>query len=674
MPSSLDVPSASRSKIPSATTPPSPGGDEAVAATGVADFRALPVRIGAFEVTAPLAQGGMGMVYLAHDLRLNRPVALKMLRGGAKPTELARLRAEAEAVAMLRHPNIVQIFEVGEEAGLPFLVLEYINGGSLHERLGGQPIPPREAARLLLLVTRAMGRAHEMGIIHRDLKPGNILLQQESGTGTRPPLHQVTPKVTDFGLAKVPGHPAQTQSGVLLGTLAYMAPEQAAGQTELYSPATDVHALGVILYEMLTGRPPYKGMEPMALLDRIRWDEPMAPSRCREGVPRDLEVICLKCLRKSASERYGDANALAEDLQHFLDGEPILARPVGTVEAVGKWVRRNPAKAALVGVSLVASLAFMVACTVTWRSATLTEYNARLKEALREAQEQRHRAESAEFLNLAENHLDAFQKSLNGNLEIAFSLSAYVQSLPEVSPGAFRVFAQSALARHDDLLALEWLPRVTAQQRPAFEAMAHREGFTHYQILEPEGQQDRFRPAVGKPDYFPVFYRVPPATPQTVLGVDHISLPDRRVAIQRACDTGQPTLTTATAVPVDQAERGGVRACVVYVPVYATGNQPQNVTERRQYLRGYAAISLDMRQMLRDAWKTVDRHHEIDVLVVDTTGGGQEVIYWERAGRPPNEPLPSRLREAMLARRQHWEQSFTVLGQTWRILCAAGPE
>jgi CHASE1-domain containing sensor protein len=632
----------------------------------------FPERIGEFILLRPLARGGMGMVYLAHDPRLKRLVALKMLRGGegAKPEELARLRAEAEAVARLRHPNIVQIYEIGQQDGLPFLVLEYINGGSLSQRLGGQPIPAIEAVRLLLSLSRAMGHAHQLGIIHRDLKPGNVLLQQDNADGLNPPLARMTPKITDFGLAKVPGHLGQTQSGMILGTLYYMAPEQAAGQPELYGPPMDVYALGVILYEMLTTRLPFNGTDPMAMLDRIRWQAPIPPSRCQPDIPRDLETICLKCLRKEPVERYATANELAEDLQRFLDGEPILARPISAPEAAWKWVRRFPARAALIAVSLLSVLTLLGACMAVWRSATLAEYNERLQKALNEAQEQRSRAEAAEFLNLAENHLDALQKSLSGNLEIAYSLSAYVQSLPAVSPSAFRQFAESAVVRHDDLLALEWLPRVTEKERPAFEALARLEGFPQYQIRELD-TQEQFQPAAPRAEYFPIFFRAPLAPHSKMAGMDHAALPPRRRAMQRACDTGQPAITGLVRYRTDKPEQEREGALVVYVPVYAPGTHPQTVEQRRQHLRGFAALFLDMRQMLRTAWKTVDRHQELDAFVADVTDGGQDVIYWERAGRPAEDKQPPpHLREKMLARSQHWEQSFTVLSRKWRILCA----
>ena len=306
--------------------------------------------IAGYEILGELGRGGMGVVYKARQVQLNRLVALKMILAGVhgSSVQLARFLAEAEAVAQLQHPNIVQIYEVGRHGDLPFFSRwNTSRGGSLDKQLKGTPLAPAEAARLVEPLARAMHAAHQHGIIHRDLKPGNILLQPTD-------RQTFSPKITDFGLAKrVEGGPELTESGAIMGTPSYMAPEQADGKSSAVGPATDVYALGAILYELVSGRPPFKGATPLDTVMQILSEEPAPPSRWNPKLPRDLETICLKCLQKEPHQRYVSALALAEDLARFQAGEPVLARPVSRVERGLKWVRRHPALATVYGMAFV---------------------------------------------------------------------------------------------------------------------------------------------------------------------------------------------------------------------------------------------------------------------------------------------------------------------------------
>jgi eukaryotic-like serine/threonine-protein kinase len=306
-----------------------------------------------YEILSVLGRGGMGVVYRARQTKLNRLVALKMILAGshARREELARFRGEAEAVALLQHPNIVQIYEVGEADGLPYLSLEYVDGGSLAKHAAKASLSPRAAAEMVQTLARAMHAAHQRGIVHRDLKPANVLL---SGSGI--------PKITDFGLAKrLDAEAGQTHSGDIMGTPSYMAPEQAAGKVRMIGPAADIYALGAILYELLTDQPPFKAETPVATIYRVVTDEPVPPSKLGKKLPRDLETVCLKCLEKDIGKRYPSADALAEDLRRFLNDEPIQARPTTTGERLRKWVRRKPAAAGLVAATLLLVVAAFTA-------------------------------------------------------------------------------------------------------------------------------------------------------------------------------------------------------------------------------------------------------------------------------------------------------------------------
>jgi hypothetical protein len=304
------------------------------------------VRVGNYEVLGEIGRGGMGVVYRARQAGLGRVVALKMIVAGpyAGEEEVARFRREAEAVARLQHPNIVQIFEVGQSHGLPYFSLEFVDGGSLADQLAVAPLAARRAAALVETLALAMHHAHRQGIVHRDLKPANVLLAADG-----------TPKITDFGLAKRLEVPSgQTRTGAVVGTPGYMAPEQAGGKNREVGPAADVYALGAILYECLTGRPPFRGATVLETLEQVWTREPVPPSRLQPKVSRDLETICLKCLQKDPRKRYPSAQELADDLQRWQAGGPIRARPVGRLERAAKWVRRNPTMAGLLAAVAVA--------------------------------------------------------------------------------------------------------------------------------------------------------------------------------------------------------------------------------------------------------------------------------------------------------------------------------
>jgi serine/threonine-protein kinase len=297
-----------------------------------------------YQVEAVLGRGGMGIVYKARHLRLNRQVALKMmLTGGyAGPEERERFLREAEAIARLLHANLVHVYDTGDHDGRPYFTMEYVEGGTLAQKLSGTPQPAHFASALVASLADAVHVAHEGGIVHRDLKPANILLSVDG-----------TPKIADFGLARhFNTSSALTRTGDRMGTPSYMAPEQAMGKARMIGPSVDIYSLGALLYELLTGKPPFKGETAAETELQVLYQEPVPPSRLNAKVPRDLETICLKCLEKEPRRRYATAAGLADDLRRFQRGESITARPASSLERFGKWVRRRPAMAALIGATL----------------------------------------------------------------------------------------------------------------------------------------------------------------------------------------------------------------------------------------------------------------------------------------------------------------------------------
>jgi eukaryotic-like serine/threonine-protein kinase len=317
---------------PNQTVGPAYSTDDEVEAENVPENTGT--TLGAYELLSELGRGGMGVVYKARQKGLDRIVALKMILAGshAGQDDVARFRVEAEAIARLQHPHIVQVHDIGEHDGQPYFSLEFCAGGSLEKKLRGKPLPPREAASIVELLARAIQVAHDHSILHRDLKPANVLLTEEG-----------TPKITDFGLAKKLDELGQgrTRTGAIVGTPSYMAPEQAAAKKEI-GPAADVYALGAILYECLVGRPPFQAATALDTILQVMAEEPVPPRRLNSKVPRDLEVACMKCLAKAPRARYARAADLADDLHRFLEGEPIRARPPGLLRRTWRTARKKP--------------------------------------------------------------------------------------------------------------------------------------------------------------------------------------------------------------------------------------------------------------------------------------------------------------------------------------------
>jgi len=354
----------------------------------VADLPPIP----GYEIERELGRGGMGVVYLAREVNSDRPVALKFLPSGpfAAPRDREHWLKEARAAARVRHPHVVQLHRVDEAGGWLYLVLEYVPGGSLKERLTG-PLPARVAATLLVPIAQALEQLHRAGVWHLDLKPANILVDAAPGT----PLDRVLLKLADFGIARScdESAPSGSSRGAAQGTPLYMAPEQVAGRRSALGPATDIHAMGIILYELLTGRPPFLADSDAETMHQIQTQVPVPPRRLNPKVPRDLETICLKCLEKAPGRRYATAEALAEDLRCFLDGRPISARPVSPFERTWRWCRRRPAIASLTA-ALAATLASgFVGLFALWRVSEAERARVEVQRA--RAEVERARAEEA---------------------------------------------------------------------------------------------------------------------------------------------------------------------------------------------------------------------------------------------------------------------------------------
>jgi WD40 repeat protein/Flp pilus assembly protein TadD len=393
---------------------------------------ALPT-IAGYEVLGELGRGGIGVVYMARQTALNRVVAVKLLGGTASTTTLVRFRQEAEAVAKLQHPNIIQVFEVGSCPAGSFLALEYVEGGTLRDKVAGAPYPPLEAARLLETLARAVHHAHERRLIHRDLKPHNILLTAGGA-----------PKIADFGLARSLdlGAGGISMTVDFVGTPAYAAPEQAATRFGPVGPGTDIYALGVILYELLVGRVPFDSASIPEVLRMVTDSEPVAVRRMRPAVPRDLETICLKCLRKEPGKRYATAAALADDLHHFQAGEPIAARPIGKLERAARWCRRNPAVAILL--TVVFTLLTVGAVVATVAAVRIDEARRRADENARAAERDRDTARKAERAGkenlfeslISEAKASRYSRRVGQRFNTLTAIRKAMQLAPELDPPA----------------------------------------------------------------------------------------------------------------------------------------------------------------------------------------------------------------------------------------------
>jgi WD40 repeat protein len=404
-----------------------------------------------YELLGELGRGGMGVVYKARQEGLNRVVALNMIRAGdlASADERRRFLAEAEAVARFQHPHIVQIFEIGQHRNQPFFSLEFVEGGSLAAKLRGAPLLAREAAALVEALAVGVQYAHEQGVVHRDLKPANVLLTKDAA-----------PKITDFGLAKqIEGGSGMTHTGAVMGTPSYMAPEQAEGRRKDIGPAADVYALGAILYECLTGRPPFRAATPLDTLRQVVADEPVPPRQLQSQVPRDLETICLKCLRKEAPKRYGSAAALAEDLRRWQAGEPIAARPVGRAERAVKWVRRSPVVAGLLAALALAITGGFIAFYMKYLDAQEQADLARKQTVIAEGKTQVAKDEAtAKELALTEKGraLADLEKALD-------DVKQENRQKEELLANSNILLAQAAWEKNDAPLAQEKLARVPAE-------------------------------------------------------------------------------------------------------------------------------------------------------------------------------------------------------------------
>lgn len=431
-----------------------------------------------YEILEEIGHGGMGVVFKARQVALDRIVALKTIltHGSIREDTRRRFVQEAKVMALLQHPNIVQVYEIGELDEHPYMVMEYVPGQNLRERQEGKPWAPSEAAELVAILAHAVQAAHAHGFIHRDLKPNNILLAADG-----------TPKICDFGVAKcLEGPSDHTRTGQLLGTPCYMAPEQMIGVRGVQGPGVDVYALGVLLYELLIGRPPFLADNPVNTLQLVTTQEPVPPRRWQPRTPRDLETICLKCLEKIPSRRYPSAQELADDLGRFLAGEPIRSRPVGIFERCWRWCRLHPSRAAVVGVAALAMVVVM---------AVVGAYNRRLADELqRTAAAHRQVLATQEKLqhSLTQEVADRVDGDLRELAAVPQTLAALLEEHRDASPERLTYDLKEMLARTPLIfgLCVAFEPFGFAKDREDFALYVYRrsEGFAVKQLLLPAYQ------------------------------------------------------------------------------------------------------------------------------------------------------------------------------------------
>jgi serine/threonine protein kinase len=463
--------------------------DPAIVRPGPERFPVIP----GFEVKSRVDHGAMGVVYRAIETGLDRPVALKILPGALGSDAGSHTRRhwlrEARAVSSVRHPNIVPLYDYGEADGCFFLVLEYVPGGSLKQRLG-EPLPPRAAAELMETIARAVGHVHGQGLFHLDLKPSNILLDGEVGA----PWEAVTPRVADFGLAVSDGghDVSETSLAGPRGTPSYMAPEQASAARAQIGAASDIHALGAILYELLTGRPPFQGASALETLDQVRGQNPVPLRRLNPKIPRDLETIALKCLEKNASRRYASAEALASDLRRWLDGRTISARPVSSIEHVWRWCRRRPAVAALAAALLMTFSVGFLTIVLLWRHAEVERNHAEQERSHAERERshaeagyQAARAALAEILDLGSQGLQT--KGLSKDQLVVRLQTARRQILKLAEPRSNKLEIWKLLATVDLILGRDFdLQGKQVEARPL-----HAESLSYWEKILDEDPHDR---------------------------------------------------------------------------------------------------------------------------------------------------------------------------------------
>jgi serine/threonine protein kinase len=458
-------------------TPPHPARESAAGGTVAT--------VPGYEILRELGRGGMGVVYLARQVGVGRLVAIKMLLSGAHAAAVERTRFEAEvaAIGRLQHPNLVQVFEVNEHDGRAYFSMEYLDGGSLEDKIAGKPQPARQAAEVVQTLARAMHAAHQHGVVHRDLKPGNVLLTAGG-----------VPKISDFGLAKrldIADGPTLTRH--VLGTPSYMAPEQAAGRSKTVDARTDVYALGTILYEMLTGRPPFVGDSIMDVLLQVAGEDPLAPRRLSKAVPPDLETVCLKCLQKNPSHRYATAAALADDLGRFLADEPIRARQTSTWRRLMKWVRRRPAAAGLIAVSGLALLTALIAgWWFTHRLASELEWT---RQARSDAETARHELKQSLVAQVVEGLADDVRQ-----LEaVPQTMSVLLARRIDWNEGDLAAWMRALLEKDERLFGI-----CVAFEPRQFGGDRRRDDFCLYAHRTPTGVVTKH---LLPPEYPPPFYR-----------------------------------------------------------------------------------------------------------------------------------------------------------------------